>query len=44
MFWICEDISSVIARISLDLLNNSVILSNTTVIRSSVDQEDLKPY
>ena len=32
------------ARIALDLTKNSVILSNITVIRSTVDQEDLKPY
>ena len=41
---IALDISSTIARIALDLLNNPVILSNTTLISSTVDQEDLKPY
>ena len=41
---IALDISSVIALIAFHLLINSVILSNTTVIKSTVDQKYLKPY
>ena len=36
------DISSASARVALDLLKT--ILYDTTVRRSTVDQEDLKPY
>ena len=38
------DISSATARIALDLLKMLAILSDTTVRRSAVDQDDLKPY
>ena len=38
------DISSATARVAPDLLKALAILSNTTVRRSAVDQEDLKPY
>ena len=38
------DISTVIAGVALDLLKTLAILSNKTVIRSAVEQEDLKPY
>ena len=37
-------ISSTTARVAPDLLKALVILSDTTVRRSAVDQEDLKPY
>ena len=36
--------SSATARVALDLLKALAILSDTTVRRSAVDQEDLKPY
>ena len=36
------DISSVTARVAPDLLKALAILSDTTVRRSAVDQEDLK--
>ena len=38
------DISSATARVAPDLLKAQAILSDTTVRRSAVDQEDLKPY
>ena len=38
------NISSATARVSPDLLKTLGILSDTTVRRSAVDQEDLKPY
>ena len=38
------DISSATARVVLDLLKALAILSNTTVRRSAVHREDLKPY
>ena len=38
------DISSARAREALDLLKALAILSDTTVRRSAVDREDLKPY
>ena len=38
------DISSGTARVAPDMLKDLAILSNTTVRRSAVDQEDLKPY
>ena len=38
------DISSVTARVALDLLKALTILSDTTVRRSAVDQEDLKSH
>ena len=38
------DISSATARVASDLLKTLVILSNTTVRRSAVDRENLKPY
>ena len=38
------DISSATARVAPDLLKVLAILSDTTVRRSAVDQEDLKPY
>ena len=38
------DISSTAARVATNLLKPIAILSNTTVRRSEVDQEDLKPY
>ena len=38
------DISSATARVAPDLLKALAILSDATVIRSAVDQEDLKPY
>ena len=38
------DISSATARVAPDLLKALAILSDTTVRRSAVDQEDLKPY
>ena len=37
-------ISSATARVAPDLLKVLAILSDTTVRRSAVDQEDLKPY
>ena len=37
------DILSVTARVALDLLKALAILSDTTVGRSTVDREDLKP-
>ena len=36
--------SSAIARVAPDLLKALAILSDTTVRRSAVDREDLKPY
>ena len=54
--WVCEedlhakpcqkalDVSSATARVAPDLLEAQAILSDTTVRRSAVDQEDLKPY
>ena len=38
------DISSATAWVVPDWLNALAILSDTTVRRSAVDQEDLKPY
>ena len=38
------DISSATASVALDLLKVIAILSDTTVRRSVVDWEDLKPY
>ena len=38
------DIWSATARVAPDSLKALAILSNTTVRRSQVDQEDLKPY
>ena len=38
------DISSATARVSPDLLKALAILSDTTVRRSAVDRQDLKPY
>ena len=38
------DISSATTRVAPDLLKALAILSDTTVRRSAVDQEDLKPY
>ena len=37
-------ISSATARVALDLLKSLAILSDTTVRRSTVDREGLKPY
>ena len=37
------DISNAAARIATDLLKAIATLSNTTVRRSAVDREDLKP-
>ena len=36
--------SSATPRVTPDLLKDLAILSDTTVRRSAVDQEDLKPY
>ena len=38
------DISSVTAGVAPDLLKALAIISDTTVIRSAADREDLKPY
>ena len=38
------DLSSATGQVAPDLLKALAILSNTTVRRSAVDQEDLKPY
>ena len=38
------DVSSATARVAPDLLKALAIISNTTVKRSAVDREDLKPY
>ena len=38
------DISSATTRVAPDLLKALAILSDTTVRRSAVDREDLKPY
>ena len=38
------DISSAIAQVAPDLLKALAILSDKTVRRSAVDQEDLKSY
>ena len=38
------DISSATAQVVPDLLKALAILSDTTVRRSAVDREDLKPY
>ena len=38
------DVSSATAWVSQDLLKALAILSDTTVRRSAVDQEDLEPY
>ena len=38
------DISSGTARLASDLSKALTVLSDTTVRRSAVDQEDLKPY
>ena len=38
------DISSATTHVASDLLKALAILSGTTVRRSAVDQEDLKPY
>ena len=40
----CLDKSSPTAWVALDLLKALAILSDTTVRRSTVDREDLKPY
>ena len=37
-------ISRAIARVAPDLLKVLAILSDTTVRRSAIDREDLKPY
>ena len=49
--YFCEDfpsrtlhISSATVQVALDLLKAIAILSDTTVRRSAVDREDLKPY
>ena len=39
-----KDTSSATAQIASDLLKALAILSDKTVGRSTVDQEDLKPY
>ena len=39
-----KSISSATARVTPDLLKALPILSDTTVRRSAVDREDLKPY
>ena len=41
---IALEISSATARVAQDLLEAIAILSGTTVRRSAVAQEDLKPY
>ena len=38
------DISRATARVAQNLLKALAILSDTTVRRSAVDREDLKPY
>ena len=38
------DISSATAQVAPELLKTLAIISDTTVRRSVVDQEDLKPY
>ena len=38
------DISSVTTRVAPGLLKPQAILSDTTVRRSAVDRDDLKPY
>ena len=38
------DISSATARVAPDLLKALAIMLDTTVRRSAVDREDLKPY
>ena len=38
------DVSNGTARVAPDLLKTKAILSDTTVRRSAVDREDLKPY
>ena len=38
------DISTATAQVAPDLLKALAILSDTTVSRSKVDKEDLKPY
>ena len=38
------DISSATDRVAADLFKALAILSDTTVRRSAVDREDLKPY
>ena len=38
------DISSAAAWVVSDLLKDLAVLSDTTVRRSTLDQEDLKPY
>ena len=38
------DISSATARVVPDLLKALAFLSDTTVRRSAVDREDIKPY
>ena len=38
------DILNATARVAQDLLKALAILSDTTVRRSAVDREDLKPY
>ena len=38
------DISSAATQVAPDALKALAILSDTTVRRSTVDQEDLKPY
>ena len=38
------DISSTTAQVASDLLKVLAILSYTTIRRSAVDREDLKPY
>ena len=42
--WKALDISSATVGVAPDLLKALAILSDTTVRRSAVDQEDLKPY
>ena len=38
------DISSATARVARDMLKALAILSDTTVRRSAIDRENLKPY
>ena len=40
--WICQVLEA--AQVGPDLLKAPAILSDTTIRRSAVDQEDLKPY
>ena len=42
--WNALDISSATVQVAPDLLKTLAILSDTTIRRSAVDHEDLKPY